>query len=273
MEVSDDGWFDEGTLNGWAIIVERVAVVPLGPVGFLETSGLDPSAGDLWYRFETTRRGTLSVEAIVPGAAGDDTFTAAPGQAALSGEGYSSEAAGFGVVHGIARYGGFDTARLDDSSGDDRFVARPAYAKLEGEGFYSRAKWFDEVGAYAIAGGEDRAFLFGSPQDDTFTATPAEGRFAGPGFSNAACSFEAVEAIANRGGHDKAYLYDSALDDLLEAGEGWARLSSNNDPLDFLYEVVAFETVRACSSTGHDVKQVAPEVDFLDLAGPWLDRV
>ena len=47
--------------------MERV-ITPLGPIDFLELPGRNLSNGNLWFQFETTRQGQLSIEAISHGA-------------------------------------------------------------------------------------------------------------------------------------------------------------------------------------------------------------
>ncbi len=203
---------------------------------------------------------------------GDDQFVAAPTYGAVFGEGFYNRAMHFDGVHAYATAGGYDAAKLFDSPGDDTFYADPISGGLYAEDYFNRAKYFEAVHAYATAGGHDVAWLFDSAGDDSFLSTDVYGAVYGQGFYNRAKHFEEVYAAADAGGYDEAYLRDSALVDLLEADANWVRLS--NGELDFLYQVTAFEHVRARAATPGDTKSF-PDASVLDvvleLEGPWQD--
>ena len=202
---------------------------------------------------------------------GSDVFIAQPTWARIFGVGYLARAKFFETVTANATAGGFNVAHLYDSAGDDTFRADPNEGSLTGGGFSNRARGFDSVHAYAKAGGSDVAHFQGSGDDDTFIGRPTYSKLLGPGYFLRAKSFEKVYARASTGGNDRAYLYDSVFDDLLEAQDNWARLSSNNTEVDFFYEVIGFDYVRATATIGNDTKVVSPEVDFLALVGDWND--
>jgi len=232
--------------------------------------------GDACYQFvkrfeqvEAYATGGGADRALLFGSAGSETFTATPEGSTLAGSGFAYSVFSFDVVYAFARGGGRDLAFLYDSPGDDVFVGRPRQGRLRGDGFNNCARFFDAVHAVGDAGGRDTAYFFDSPGNDTFVATPEVAKMVGNGYLNRARFFETVYARANAGGYDRAFLLDSALDDLLEAGSNWARLSSNNAELDFLYTVYAFEFVKARSTTGNDVRDLAPEADFLHPVGNW----
>jgi hypothetical protein len=195
-----------------------------------------------------------------------DRFVASPADARLYSDHFYHRAVGFRYVHAAATSD--DVAKLVGSQGDDTFVATPDQARLLGEGFFNRAVGF----RYASADGglgDDVAKLYGSAADDTLVATPEQSKLYGAGFHNRALSFEEIHARADEGGYDRAYLDDSRWDDFLEAGKQSVRLFSNSAAVDFLYEVLGFEAVRATASEGNDVKDVAFEMPWLELAGPW----
>ena len=200
---------------------------------------------------------------------GDDTLTANPVFARLTGKGYLSRAKFFEATHAYSKAGGYDVAHLYDSAGDDTFVGRPTVSKLSGNGYLNRAILFDAVHAYGRAGGNDIARLYDSAGDDTFVGRPTVSKLSGSGYLNRVKFFEKVHVDAVAGGFDRAYLYDSPFDDFIEANANRVTLSSNNTQLDFLYEAVGFEAVKAKSTQGNDTKNIGPGVTFLQLLGGW----
>jgi len=199
---------------------------------------------------------------------GDDAFFATPTMAQMSGEGYELQALRFDEVRAHANDDGRDVAKLFDSPGNDTFEANSVEGVLYGTGFYNWTELFEQVHAYATAGGHDVATLFDSAGDDRFDANSFQGALWGVGFYNRAKHFEEVYASATGGGNDEAYLQDSDQIDLLEASDNWARLS--NETLDFLFEVGAFDYVKATATTNGDVVDVGTleagwELDLNDL--------
>ncbi len=104
--------------------------------------------------------------------------------------------------------------------------------------------------------------------DDTFYATQrGTNKYAllsGTGFYNRAKFFEEVYADLGQGGDDQADMYDSSGDDLLEADDGWTRLS--NAAAGWLYEIQNLNSlddiVRAHSQPGDDDDE---QIDWPDL--------
>ena len=85
----------------------------------------------------------------------NDTFTARPNLATLTGEGYSISVTAFDYVLAYSR-GGRDTANLTGSPGDDQLVGDPTNVRLLGNGFVIRAKNFANV-FVSTGGGRDQA--------------------------------------------------------------------------------------------------------------------
>ncbi|MBN2473391.1 MAG: tandem-95 repeat protein [Pirellulales bacterium] len=220
---------------------------------------------------------------------GNDEFVATPVYAALYNpafqgryhQGFYNRAKYFEGAHAYSTAGERDTdiARLYDSVGDDIFYGDPVHGALYSQSYngqynatyYNRAKFFQGVHAYATAGGSDTAGLHGSDSNDTFYADPQESSLYRSGeFYNRAKYFEAVYAEAHDGGDDRAYLHDSPSADLLQADANWARLS--NAALDFLYQAMGFDYVRATASGPGNTKVLPEPVTLpfvLDLEGPW----
>jgi len=142
-------------------------------------------------------------------------------------------------------------------------------AKTAGGALYDRvAKAFDNVYAYGEGSGTDLAYLYDSAGDDSFLGKPDESRLSGPGYLAVAKAFDEVYAEATEG-TDTAELDDSEWDDSLDATVNSIKLSSNNPSVQYLYEVLAFDSVTAKSTTGRDTKNIAPGVDNLMLVGAW----
>jgi hypothetical protein len=184
---------------------------------------------------------------------GDDTLEFTPTETSFFGPGHYNRVHGFANVLAIAREGGVDSASLWDSDGDDTFTATPTHSMLGGVGssgaaYKVDAHLFDFVHAYGSEGRET-AYFSDSPGNDRFVGKPEFSFMQGSGFFYRAKFFEEVFAEATAGGVDQAELRDSALEDLLEVdepgGQTWARLSSDNATLDYLYEVLAFDAVTA----------------------------
>ena len=221
-------------------------------------------------------------------AKNDDVFTGSPTEGVMeinvrdTGGGRTVDetitVAGFGYVHAYARYGGFDTATLNDSPGDDTLVAKPTQTRLYNvtdpdNMFYLRAKLFEEAVGNA-SGGFDVAGMHDSPGDDVFTAEPAsaEMRAADSSYRTVANSFEEVYGYATTG-TDEAHLFDSAFEDRLEADlpladpDHWATLfSTGTNPSDYFYYVRGFDTVDAWSTNLEDTT----DVDDDDVTADWL---
>jgi len=187
-------------------------------------------------------------------------------------------AVNFLVANAYGYKGGTDTAHIYDSPGNDTFKfygnTNPMYGRLTGKiaggALYDRmVKAFDVIHTYSESGGNDAAYLYDSAGDDTFTGSPGESLFSGSGFSVRAVNFGNVYAYGNTGGNDTATLNDTAGSDHLEAGANWARLSANPGVLDLLYEVTAFDSVTAKSTSGSDTKNIDPAATFLILDGTW----
>ncbi|NQU24865.1 MAG: hypothetical protein HQ567_26580, partial [Candidatus Nealsonbacteria bacterium] len=199
-------------------------------------------------------------------SSGDDLVVARPTYATMYGDKFYSRAKLFDQVHSYSINGGYDIAKLIDSPGDDYFQASPTQGILSGNDFYSRAKYFDEVHAYALSGGNDRADFADSAGDDVFTGTPIYGALRGDGFYNRAKFFEQIEATST-GGNDRAELQPEG-DALLEAADGWARLSFG----EMSRSVSGFNRVTAqASADGESTKQITAHDFILTLEGVWLD--
>lgn len=135
-------------------------------------------------------------------SSGYDVFVARPGSATLG----NISVVNCETIHGYAKAGGNDVARLEGSPGDDIGVGKVDWFKLFGDEFYLRAKYFEVVFAEAGAG-TDVGEIYDSEADDVVTMRPGDVTLFGPGFSQTLEAFDYVHAYAKGGGHDAAHLY------------------------------------------------------------------
>ncbi|WP_153559041.1 S8 family peptidase [Roseimaritima sediminicola] len=150
-------------------------------------------------------------QASVYDTPGDDQLTTRPGEAHLTGAGYSFRVTDVPRIYVHATAGGEDTAFVYDSSADETLVIRPQFTSLRGETHFNLAYGFERVYAFAQNGGQDEAKLYDSEGDDRMSASAVSASISGPGYYASARYFESVEANATFGGHDTARLY--AADD------------------------------------------------------------
>ena len=161
---------------------------------------------------QSTPTRTLAQQAELYDSAGNDTFTAYPTYATLTGTGYYNYAAGFHSLTAHATAGGTNTAKFYQLPWNDTFTAHPGSASMgptsyvAGTGYQNEADGFDKVYAYATAGGFDTADLYDPWGSYTFTAYPTYATLTGTGFYNYAGGFDKVNAH-RAGGTDTARLY------------------------------------------------------------------
>ncbi|GAA4430554.1 S8 family peptidase [Bremerella cremea] len=148
--------------------------------------------------------------------AGNDTFTASPKKASMSGAGYKNEVSGANVISARAIYGGIDTAALYDSSGNDYFIGRGQDSYLLSNGTTLATYGFERTNVYS-SGGSDQAYLYDSKGNDTFTSYGSSAVLSGSGYTNSVYNYTRVMAIAMNGGTDIATFYDTAGNDVYVA--------------------------------------------------------
>ncbi|MCA9053417.1 MAG: hypothetical protein KDA75_06250, partial [Planctomycetaceae bacterium] len=92
---------------------------------------------------------------------GDDTFSANPTFAQMTGSGFDLRALNFATMVGTAVDGGVDRAFLADSSGDDRFLGFDSTGILRNEAgtFFERAHGFDAIRIDGRNGGTNRRIV------------------------------------------------------------------------------------------------------------------
>ncbi len=171
--------------------------------------------------------------------------------------------------------GGDDQARIFGSEGDDQFFMSEDVGRVTGPGFDVDYLGFGSVIAYA-EGGYDVVNMEDSAGDDELRGRGHKTIMSGSGYDLTARNFEKVYATAGNGGYDKAKLHDTTLSDILHAeergGQTWAQLAVDGTVEDPLYEVLAFEFVKAYHSEGDDKVDRAEEFDWLFLDGDWADE-
>jgi hypothetical protein len=207
-------------------------------------------------------------QARLEDSAGDEVFTANPRQAGMVGDTFAVHVSRFPSVVAVAQAGGTDVARLYGSAGADAYTGTSTFGEFAGTGFRNRGAYFDVV--HAFGSGGDQASLSDSAGDDLFRLTPGLAVLSGEGFRHRLVSFSRVEANATQGGNDEASFSASPGDDLLEAQDNWARLSSV--ALDYLYEAIAFDLVRATAASATNHKHAVEPLTYMhEWIGPWTD--
>ena len=206
-----------------------------------ETWSTGSASGTIWdssYSVEVRNAETVAVDgaggsdtAKLYDSAGNDTFTASPGEGQIDyASGTTISVENFEAIHSYATAGGTDTAYLSDSTGNDTLYGSATETALYGSGYYNRAKSFESVTSYATAGGNDTGNLYDGTTDDNFTtqdgwALLEDSATSSKAFSNRAEGFDTIAAHADNGGLDVAKLYDSSGDDTYTAEPTTATLS------------------------------------------------
>ncbi len=206
-----------------------------------ETWSTGSASGTIWdssYSVEVRNAETITVDgaggsdtAKLYDSAGNDTFTASPGEGQIDyASGTTISVENFEAIHSYATAGGTDTAYLSDSTGNDTLYGSATETALYGSGYYNRAKSFESVTSYATAGGTDTGNLYDGTTDDNFTtqdgwALLEDSATSSKAFSNRAEGFDTIVAHADNGGLDVAKLYDSSGDDTYTAEPTTATLS------------------------------------------------
>ncbi len=133
---------------------------------------------------------------------GDDVFIARPGSAELG----AIQVVNSEVIHGYAKAGGNDVARLEGSDNDDTGIGKVFWGKLFGEDYFLRAKFFETVEMQGREG-VDTGSLFDSVANDVAILYPGDATLFGQLYSQTLRAFDYVHAYALNGGYDVAHLY------------------------------------------------------------------
>ncbi len=256
--LSPTGPAEDGEVEDYLV---ELGPVDLGPVGFLDVPGLDPSAGELWYRFETTRAGFATVHAVYDPAGGDlafELFDAEYVSLGLSDSGNGDEgidhmAGAAGEVYLIKLSGANPDVQLlicNLVSQDGREVhvsgtADNDFFAFNADGLFGLLdvgihhllsingviyRFADaelpeaEDFAFTFHGGPgDVALLNGSPGDDEARLYPTSGWLGGEGYRVNVLDTAAI-AVQGDGGIDTVSFYDSAGDDTYTAWPQYANM-------------------------------------------------
>ncbi len=187
----------------------------------------------------------------------------------------------FDVVEAIST-GGSDLARIFDTAGDDAFEGQKDASQLYGTGFDIQAYGFGRVIAYASEG-MDAAKFVDSALKDEFHAKPTKAELFdaatdGDNYRITVRRFDSVYAAATNsdgtsgaGGSDIAKIWPTAAADTIEAADDSFEFYRQDDSLELIYDVVAFETVRVRETTddGDSASISEPLTYALLLDGGW----
>lgn len=146
--------------------------------------------------------------------------------------------------------GGDDLARLFGSEDDDSFEGQMDRSVFSSDTVEIHVHQFPQVVAYARKGGFDVATFLPSHLKDEFHGRPHKAQLFdqvtdGDVYHITAWRFDEYHSSATPGGRDKAKLWDTVHDDLLNADSQGAAMSRDIGQLDLLYEVLAFDMVKA----------------------------
>ena len=230
--------------------IERV-ITPLGAVDFLEVFGQDLSGGDLWFAFETTREGLLTIEAVAHGEIGDvrlilyqsvdddlpladsdpvegnqriDWHTDAERTYYLKVIGTGSDV-DLRLTNLVQREG--DRVKIHGTEGDDRFVftAGDSYhVIINGTAYRFNPEAVEKI-EFQGGGGDDAAVLTGSKGKDVAVIHPEEGVLRGDGYRVSVAGTTSIAVYGGGGPRDAAHLYDSTEDDRFTVGPNEGILS------------------------------------------------
>ena len=175
---------------------------------------------------------------------------------------YSLRAKFFGSIVGDAGAGGKNTAVFNSSNGTNsfRFDGSINTAQMQSTGRNHKAVGFDRVIARAGDGTDDVAYFTDMPGDDrdVFYFRSHKTELVGSATKITARAFDEVHAEAGQGGFNVARIYDTPADEHFEFIGDTARVYRRiGTELDLLYEVVAFERVKAYRTLGNDTKDDA----------------
>ena len=239
---------------------EGLVVVDLGAVDFRRLEGLNPSAGELWYRLETSHAGWLTIQSAAAWTSGQLAIglyapedTAAP--LAVSNPADATPRIDYAVEEGqtyLVKVSGSASgvelwlANLVHVAGD----SLTAHGTPQDDDFHFDAgasctitvngvvyKFEDgEVATFQFDAGEGRdvVWLYDSPGDDRLEAWPDRvvmSHAAGVGaaaYSVEASGFEDLQSYSARGGVDAAILHGSSGSDKLKSYEDFVRLRAKN---------------------------------------------
>ena len=252
-----EAWPDRATLtNGAGDAVQDYLV---------EVSGIEDL---LAY---ATRGGTDS--AVLHGSEGNDKFKSYEEYVRLRAVDchYTLRAKKFDTIVGDSGSGGKDQAVFNGSSGNDTFtyLGGDDSARIEGQGRDHTATGFNSVVAYSGGGQNDVAYFTDTPEtNDILYLRSHKAQLVGDGVKVTARTFDCVHATASESGFDVARMYDTTGADHLEVAGDTARLYRyDGDSQELLYEVVAFERVKAYSTAGDDTINVGENTIDLYLFG------
>ena len=189
----------------------------------------------------------------------DDAFVLGPAQAQrttlASGTTYTTTAIRFKQVFAYAKYGGTDTAVLNDSTAYDVFTAYPTYAIMtDNQSYTNRVEGFEKVTGVSRTGDSDWARLYDGDGQDTLTGDSTFVQLTGPTtggtFTNRAEKFRNAYVYSHAGQNDQADISGSTSVDTATLKPGLATLTNNST---YTIRVELFDTVRARSNEAQDV--------------------
>lgn len=223
------------------------------------TSWHSVTLNDVTYTLSATSYDDFSIDgnggndtATIYGTAGDETLTANPTDATLTGSDYQVAVNDFASVS-VGGQGGNDTANLYGSSSSDRAVIGRNYGLLQSAeaGYFNYAMGFGEVNVYAGVGGSDVAVINGTTGADLVTMSATQSMISdshqAASYTSLASGFGTVYAYSN-GGDDEVIQHDGSTDDQFIGTADYALLRSTTG--EFNNFAFGFKNANAYSLNG-----------------------
>ncbi|HIQ23240.1 MAG TPA: hypothetical protein EYH34_18605 [Planctomycetes bacterium] len=266
---------DDGTALSEAATVTIGVAEPLGVTDSWQASGLDPSAGDVWYHFQTARAGYVTW-VTSGGEATVTLYDPSGNQLAVStpqGDGqrvdYLADAAGQAYYVRVAGSGNdiqLRLANLVQLTGTALTVYGTADADvfqygssasyqvtINGLGYRFQDGLLATV-QFTGGAGPDTALLFGSAAAETFSLYPDHGSMVRDGLEVNVAETSTIR-VRGQGGSDVAHLYDSPADDVYTGTSAYGRLVEPGSGLFLMASQVGQITVHG-SGQGNDVARL-----------------
>jgi hypothetical protein len=214
---------------------------------------------------------------MIYGSSGDDTFTAYPEEATITGSQVTRKTVAFDYVHGVARGGGYDRAYVHGLPGADKLIAQWDHATFQSttaDVYLTGAWYFDEYYAYG-EGGSDTAYLHGrTGQDDKFLVDINQAQMTGYRYNNRALGFKTVYGYAKSGAGDFAQLDDSPGASSFVANPAYGYMTGGGyyfraEGFDYLHGRSQFgggDTASLSGSTGNDT--LVGRETWAQISGP-----
>ena len=261
VRVTDDGTPATSDSQTFTVTVRQLNIQPneMGTVDFAQVSGLDPSHGDLWYRFTVAREGMLTVNVsaasgsvtaslytsprTVPALTVSDAVTGRLDYPVQDGQTYLLRVSGDSadaqfVVTNLVAVDGAEV-HVFGTTEDDEFEFAPTGSyqiMINGVEYHFDDTQYEKI-FFNGGDGDDTVKLTGGPDTEVARFFPDNGTFEGNGFLVTVEEVTSITAYGG-GGTDSAFMYDSPGDDQFYALQDYGRMTGDGfalETFDFMF--------------------------------------